>query len=89
MAGAPEFEIAREVELAATPEHVWEAITTRQGIAGWFADMDPTPEAFRTAWDPPRLSLGGLRSLANPRREGASSFRVTSGDRRRGERRGP
>ena len=54
MAGAREFEIAREVELAATPEQVWEAITTRQGIAGWFMDQEPVPEAFQTVSDPPR-----------------------------------
>src|SRR5919108_6441430 len=54
MAGEREFEIRREVELAATPEQVWAAITIREGLAGWFMDMEPAPEAFQTAWDPPR-----------------------------------
>lgn len=68
MAGAREFEIRKEVELAATPEQVWEAITTRQGMAGWFADMDPMPEAFQTAWDPP----GRLRIELPPAENGAT-----------------
>lgn len=29
-----EFEISREVELAATPEEVWEAVTTNEGKIG-------------------------------------------------------
>lgn len=32
---AREFEIRREVELEATPEEIWEAITTEAGMASW------------------------------------------------------
>jgi uncharacterized protein YndB with AHSA1/START domain len=51
-----EFEIAREVRLEATPEQVWEAITTAKGTAGW---LFPTPDLQPdgpgvTGWDPPR-----------------------------------
>jgi hypothetical protein len=65
---AKEFEIRREVELVATPEQVWEAITTRQGLAGWLWDQEPTPEAFQTAWDPPRR----LRIEIPPAENGAT-----------------
>jgi uncharacterized protein YndB with AHSA1/START domain len=55
-----EFEIAREFEVDATPEQVWEAITT--GTGGWLWPMEaPEPrEGGRgpfgstiIAWDPP------------------------------------
>lgn len=36
-----EFEISREVELAATPEEVWEAVTTNEGNAGWLFPSEP------------------------------------------------
>ncbi|MET9791937.1 SRPBCC family protein [Streptomyces canus] len=55
-----EFEIAREFEVDATPEQVWEAITT--GTGGYLWPMEP-PEprvggkgpfgSTITAWDPP------------------------------------
>ncbi|MFJ8359471.1 SRPBCC domain-containing protein [Streptomyces sp. NPDC093984] len=55
-----EFEIVREFEVDATPEEVWEAITT--GTGGYLWPMDP-PEprvggsgpfgSTVTAWDPP------------------------------------
>ncbi|MCW7943219.1 ATPase [Streptomyces hygroscopicus] len=55
-----EFEIAREFEVEATPEEVWEAITT--GTGGWLWPMDaPEPRVGGSgpfgsrviAWDPP------------------------------------
>ncbi len=55
-----EFEIVREFEVDATPEQVWEAITT--GTGGWLWPMDaPEPReggkgpfgSTITAWDPP------------------------------------
>jgi hypothetical protein len=57
-----QFEIRREVELPATPEQVWEAITTPAGNAAWlFPNLIPsgegatTPDGTKvTAWDPPR-----------------------------------
>ncbi|MER6128921.1 SRPBCC domain-containing protein [Streptomyces sp. NPDC001795] len=55
-----EFEIAREFEVDATPEEVWEAITA--GTGGWLWPMDaPEPKeggrgpfgSTITAWEPP------------------------------------
>ncbi len=61
-----DFEIRREIELAATPEQVWEAITTRHGFAGWFADVEPIPDvASREAWEPPRCLLVRLPRASN------------------------
>jgi uncharacterized protein YndB with AHSA1/START domain len=59
-----EFDIRKEVELAATPDEVWDAMTTRRGFAGWFSDQEPVPdEAKRSAWDPPRhLRIGFPRT---------------------------
>lgn len=53
-----EFDIRREIDLPATPEQVWEAITTRRGMAGWFADQEPIPPGLTPAvWEPPRRLL--------------------------------
>lgn len=56
-----EFECSREVELPATPEQVWEAITTGSGQAGWLWPSEIEPrEGGRadlgtvTAYDPPK-----------------------------------
>lgn len=65
-----EFEVRREVELAASPEQVWEAIATGPGIDSWFigrSEVEPgeggtvrtafgqyTPESSVTAWEPLR-----------------------------------
>jgi hypothetical protein len=54
----PEFSIEREIELPATPEQVWEAITTRQGLASWLWDQElpaEPPPAVRDA--PHRLRI--------------------------------
>jgi uncharacterized protein YndB with AHSA1/START domain len=57
-----EFEIRREVQLAASPEEVWAAVTTAEGNAAW---LFPGPQlegregatdgagTTVTAWDPP------------------------------------
>jgi pimeloyl-ACP methyl ester carboxylesterase/uncharacterized protein YndB with AHSA1/START domain len=65
-----EFELRKEIILDATPEQVWEAIATGQGIDAWFMGRnqvepreggrtsmtigDQTEEAVVTAWDPPK-----------------------------------
>jgi uncharacterized protein YndB with AHSA1/START domain len=57
-----EFACRREVELPASPEQVWEAVSTPAGNAAWLfpnevPDPDGTPDASGTritAWDPPR-----------------------------------
>src|SRR4051812_39054405 len=61
--------IAVEVEVAGTPEQVWEAIATGPGVSSWFVptEVDETAgtwtshfgpgmdsESTITAWDPPR-----------------------------------
>ncbi|HEX6469114.1 MAG TPA: SRPBCC domain-containing protein [Streptosporangiaceae bacterium] len=52
-----EFEVDKEIELAATPEQVWDAIATGPGIDSWFMgrnEIEPR-EGGRT-----RMSLGGF-----------------------------
>ena len=65
-----EFEMRKEVELAASPEQVWEAIATGPGIDSWFigrSEVEPgeggtvrtafgqyMPESSVTAWEPLR-----------------------------------
>jgi uncharacterized protein YndB with AHSA1/START domain len=46
-----EFEVRREVELPATPEQVWEAVSTEPGLASWLFP-ERVGEGIRT-WDPP------------------------------------
>jgi uncharacterized protein YndB with AHSA1/START domain len=64
------FEIAKDLEVEATPEQVWEAIATGRGTDSWFMgrnEIEPreggtvrwsiggfTAESTVTAWDPPR-----------------------------------
>lgn len=63
-----EFEIIREFEVDASPEEVWDAITT--GTAGWLWPMEYEPRAGGaapfggtvTAWDPPRHLTGRTES---------------------------
>lgn len=53
-----EFEIRKEVELDATPEQVWEAISTREGMRAWLFDQEMAPDAaMAEVWDPPRRLL--------------------------------
>ncbi len=48
----PEFECSREVVLPATPEQVWDALTTTAGNAAWLFPNEIDPAAA-TVWDPP------------------------------------
>jgi hypothetical protein len=55
-----EFEIRREIELPATPEQVWEAISTTAGNAAWLfpnaiePGVGPNPDGSTVeTWDPP------------------------------------
>jgi hypothetical protein len=50
-----EFEIAKEILLAATPEQVWETIATEAGLAAWFqpSPVDPSSDLV-VAWQPGR-----------------------------------
>lgn len=64
------FEITNDIEVAATPEQAWQAISTGEGMDGWFMgrnEIEPreggkirtitpqwTDEATITTWDPPR-----------------------------------
>ena len=78
-----EFELHHEIDLAATPEQVWEAIATGPGIDSWLMGsntVEPreggtasmsmpgfTAESTVTTWDPPNAF--GIRS--EPDEEGA------------------
>lgn len=64
-----EFELIHDIDIAATPEQVWDAIATGPGIDSWFmgkSTVEPrvdgrgsltmpgfTAESTVTAWDPP------------------------------------
>ncbi|MBY8877905.1 SRPBCC family protein [Actinacidiphila acidipaludis] len=58
------FEIVREFEVEASPEEVWDAVTT--GTAGWLWPMEYEPReggagpygSTVTAWDPPHRFTG-------------------------------
>lgn len=66
---AQPFEIDLQIEAPATPDQAWQALTTGQGLDGWFMgtnEVEPreggrmrtvspafTSEATITAWDPP------------------------------------
>jgi hypothetical protein len=48
-----DFEIREEVTLPATPEQVWEAIATSDGLAAWFQPADIGPDsAIVVDWQP-------------------------------------
>jgi uncharacterized protein YndB with AHSA1/START domain len=67
---AHEFEIARDIDVEAPPERVWEAVATGRGWDSWFMgrnEIEPrqggrvrwsigdfTAESTVTTWDPPR-----------------------------------
>ncbi len=67
---AHEFEIARDIDVDAPPERVWEAVATGPGWDSWFMgrnEIEPrqggrvrwsigdfTAESTVTTWDPPR-----------------------------------
>jgi uncharacterized protein YndB with AHSA1/START domain len=50
-----EFEIARQVVLAASPEQVWQTIATEAGLAAWFmpSPVDPSSDVV-VGWEPGR-----------------------------------
>jgi uncharacterized protein YndB with AHSA1/START domain len=52
-----EFEVRREVELSATPEQVWEAVSTEAGLASWLFPESVAPYGEEGSpiqvWDPP------------------------------------
>jgi hypothetical protein len=46
-----EFEVRREVELPGTPEQVWDAVATGNGVAGWmFPTAEGAPSAVGEEW---------------------------------------
>jgi hypothetical protein len=48
-----EFEIRKEVDLDASPDAVWHAITTPEGLAAWFMPMPMDPDGdMVVAWEP-------------------------------------
>ena len=54
---AREFEIRREVELPATPEEVWEAVTTSEGNAAWLFPGLADPSDIRLSEPPHRFTI--------------------------------
>ncbi|MFE7774923.1 SRPBCC domain-containing protein [Streptomyces sp. NPDC057445] len=64
-----EFEIVREFEVDASPEQVWEAITT--GTAGWLWPLEYEPKqggaapfgGTVTVWDPPHRLTGRTENV--------------------------
>ena len=54
---AREFEIRREVELPATPEEVWEAVTTSEGNAAWLFPGLADPSDIRVSEPPRRFTI--------------------------------
>jgi hypothetical protein len=49
------FEIRREIVLPATPEEVWEAVATGDGLAAWFMPMEVDRDSpMVTSWEPGR-----------------------------------
>ena len=92
-----EFELRKEITLDATPEQVWEAIATGQGIDAWFMGLNQvepreggrtamtiaghTEEGVVTAWEPPPPLRLPRRE---PRRRPVHGLRVADrGPRRR------
>lgn len=46
-----EFEVSREVDLPGTPEQVWDAVATGNGVAGWmFPTGEGAPAAVGEEW---------------------------------------
>jgi uncharacterized protein YndB with AHSA1/START domain len=63
------FEVRREVELEATPEQVWDAISTGPGLTAWFMPMEIDPDdASVVAWEP-----GRRLAIATPAGEDGST----------------
>lgn len=49
------FEIRREIPLPASPEQLWEAVATGDGLAAWFMPMEVDRDsAMVTSWEPGR-----------------------------------
>lgn len=50
-----EFKCEREVNLSASPEEVWHAVATTEGLGAWLFPMPiPAVGEGTTSWDPPR-----------------------------------
>jgi hypothetical protein len=52
-----EFALRKQIELPATPEQVWQAISTAEGLTAWFLPMEIDPDAAGVEADPPRRLL--------------------------------
>ncbi|MCK2238544.1 MULTISPECIES: SRPBCC domain-containing protein [unclassified Crossiella] len=46
------FELRKEVELAATPQQVWDAISTGPGLEAWFMSQPAPEEGACEVWQP-------------------------------------
>jgi uncharacterized protein YndB with AHSA1/START domain len=84
------FEIRKEVDVDATPEEVWQAISTGAGLAAWFqpAELGPDSDTVVT-WEPPSQlvtqtpgedgSTQAIEFLVEARAEGSTILRLVHG----------
>ncbi|MEU3793232.1 SRPBCC family protein [Streptomyces fructofermentans] len=88
-----EFEIAREFEVDATPEQVWQAVT--EGTGGWLWPMEaPEPREGGTgpfgstvaAWDPPHRYTNRLENVDGTSRQTLNQLDYTVEPRDEGRR---
>ncbi|WP_086826218.1 SRPBCC domain-containing protein [Allokutzneria sp. NRRL B-24872] len=64
-----EYEIVKEVALPVSPDAVWAAVATANGLAGWFMPMDIS-SGEAEVWDPPKHLV-----IKNPAGEDGSFHR--------------
>ncbi|REE97696.1 SRPBCC family protein [Thermomonospora umbrina] len=63
-----EFEVREEIELAATPEEVWEAIATGPGVDSWFMGRNQIEPRVggRNLWETPLFSAESTVTAYDP-----------------------
>jgi hypothetical protein len=71
-----------EIPLEATPDEVWDAISTVEGLTAWFAPMDPRADGEVTMWEPGRglavrAGAGSFEYLIEARDGGSAVLRFT------------
>ncbi len=62
---------SREIDLPAPPEHVWAAIASADGLAGWLADaveLDPVPGGEAVFREGETVRRGWVEEVLPPRR---------------------
>src|SRR6185295_5735459 len=74
--------ISVEVEVAGTPEEVWEAIATGPGVSSWFVptEVDPAAGTSTANFETGMKSLAKNTALEQPRRYAAESSAMRPDD---------